>query len=144
MPSPRFFSSMNSSPQNSNKLLQQMLQAVSSHCFTTPPPFPPTALASPTSMPSPRFFSSMNSSLHKPLNPTALSFQHTLNPNARSFLPSPGNSSREEKEQTEKTSQILRPISKREENAKSASPSRVDGMPQTKEFQLEMKEKFAQ
>merc|ERR1719419_1385901 len=47
--------------QQSNRLLQQMLQAVSSHCFPNPPPFPPTALASPTSMSSPRFFSSMNS-----------------------------------------------------------------------------------
>jgi len=73
--------------QDSNKLLQQMLQTVSTHCFPNPPSFPPTTTNSPSNMNSSLFFSKMNSSLNKPLDPTASSFQPNLNPNARSFLP---------------------------------------------------------
>merc|ERR1719419_800274 len=89
--------------QQSNKLLQQMLQkTVSTQCFPNAPSFPPTTPTSPSN-----FFTNMHSSLNKPLDPTASSFQPNLNPNARTFLPSDFSNREDRKRTEEKTPQVV-------------------------------------
>jgi len=96
--------------QQSNKLLQQMLQkSVSTQCFPNVPSFPPTTQTSPANMPN--FFSNMHSSLNKPLDPTASSFQPNLNPNARTFLPSDFSNREDRKRAEEIIPQMTRSIS---------------------------------